>query len=164
MKNESVFNIPDTDNNELRRHTTTPENKDIAHLETDILEPKHLTAEQLFEKLTPIDDIELENIDIDAVLGADREQVLQKYQPKEESDDAYAESILDYIYDCCLDDFITLVSVSDLAHILSTNEEAVIKGFLYIHEHYRPLPFDIYFTADAMTIINRKLFSQYRPW
>ena len=80
MKNESVFNTPDTDNNELRRHTTTPENKDIAHLETDILEPKHLTAEQLFEKLTPIDDIELENIDIDAVLSADREQVLQKYQ------------------------------------------------------------------------------------
>lgn len=163
MKNESVFNTPDMDNNELR-HRTTPENKDVASLGAEIIAQKSLTTEQLFESLTPIDDIELENIDIDAVLGADRGQVLQKYQPEEESDDAYAESILDYIYDRCLDDFITLVSVSDLAHILNTNEKAVIKGFRYIHEHYRPLPFDIYFTADAMTIINRKLFSQNRPW
>ena len=155
--------MSDADNNGLRRSATTPEDKDVDHLGRP-LEQKDLTVEQLFESLAPIDDIELENIDIDAVLDTGRVQSLPKYQPEEETDDAFAESIMDYIYDRCLDDFITYVSVRDLAYILGANEEAVIKGFRYIHEHYRPLPFDIYFTADAMTIINRPLFLQNRPW
>lgn len=118
--------------------------------------------EELMLQLPSVElDFDLDDIDVE-----DETNILQ-VKPHiildDNSDDAIAEVVFDYIYEYEHEygelSYVTTFSTYQLSDILNIDEEGIIRGIIYICENYRPISdFDVYFVDDIMTVINRKLY------
>lgn len=120
--------------------------------------------EELIEELMlqlPSVELDFDLDDIDVEDETNKLQVKPHIILDDNSDDAIAEVVLDYIYEYEYRtlSYVTTFSTYELSDILNIDKEGIIRGIRYICENYRPLSdFDIYFVEfdDEMIVINRR--------